>query len=233
MPTSSLERRQWLIGAAATLATPQLAHLAAAASPLIVTPGQTEGPFYPVKLPADMDADLVRVKGQAAQAVGQVTHISGRILDRQGQIVRGAMVEIWQCDAQGIYSHPGDSGHARHDAAFQGYGRAQVDAAGRYAFRTLRPAPTPAARRISTSRCMHRGKAASPPRCTSPASASTPATALSTASATARPATRSSSPLPKPTTSSRARSGHVRHRAGRLIAIGAGLSPTSRMRYTA
>jgi len=143
MPTRSLERRQWLIGAAATLATPQLAGLATAASPLIVTPGQTEGPFYPVKLPADMDADLVRVKGQATEAVGQVTHISGRILGKQGEIVRGAMVEIWQCDAHGIYNHPGDSGHKRHDAAFQGYGRVQVDAAGRYAFRTIRPVAYP------------------------------------------------------------------------------------------
>ena len=143
MPTRPLERRQWLIGAAATLATPQLAGLATAASPLIVTPGQTEGPFYPVKLPADMDADLVRVKGQATQAVGQVTHISGRILGKQGEIVRGAMVEIWQCDAHGIYDHPGDDGQKRRDVAFQGYGRTQVDASGGYAFRTIRPVAYP------------------------------------------------------------------------------------------
>ena len=143
MSTGYLERRQWLIGAAAALATPQLAGLAAAAAPLIVTPGQTEGPFYPVKLPADMDADLVRVKGQAAQAVGQVTHILGRVLDPRGEIVRGAMVEIWQCDARGNYNHPGDSGYKRHDAAFQGYGRTQVDADGRYAFRTIRPVAYP------------------------------------------------------------------------------------------
>ena len=108
-----------------------------------VTPGQTVGPFYPVKLPADMDADLVRVQGQATPAVGQVTHISGRILDRRGEIVRGAMVEIWQCDARGIYNHPGDSGHKRHDAAFQGYGRVEVNASGRYAFRTIRPVAYP------------------------------------------------------------------------------------------
>ena len=92
MSTGYLERRQWLIGAAAALATPQLASLAAAAAQLIVTPGQTEGPFYPVKFPGDMDADLVRVKGQATQAVGQVTHILGRVLDPRGEIVRGAMV---------------------------------------------------------------------------------------------------------------------------------------------
>ena len=90
MPTRPLERRQWLIGAAATLATPQLAGLATAASPLLVTPGQTEGPFYPVKLPADMDADLVRVKGQATQAVGQVTHISGRIAGFRSMLQNGS-----------------------------------------------------------------------------------------------------------------------------------------------
>src|SRR5688572_14161536 len=105
----SLARRQWLIGAAAALAAPRLVTAAGAANPLVVTPGQTEGPFYPVKFPADMDADLVRVSGQAAQAAGRIAHISGRILDRRGEIVRGASVEIWQCDAHGIYDHPGDS----------------------------------------------------------------------------------------------------------------------------
>src|SRR5262245_49235254 len=141
MPTRS--RRHWLIGAAAALATPRLITAAGAATPLVVTPGQTEGPFYPVAFPADMDADLVRVKGQAAQALGQVTHISGRILDRRGGVVKGASVEIWQCDAHGIYDHPGDSGRRRRDAAFQGYGRTHVDSDGRYAFRTIRPVAYP------------------------------------------------------------------------------------------
>ena len=140
MSKSHIKRRDVLAGVGAVLIARPASALAAS-PPLIVTPGQTEGPFYPVSLPADIDADLVRVQGQKAQAVGQVTHVSGRILNRHGEIVRGAMVEIWQCDAHGIYNHPGDSGHKRHDAAFQGYGRVQVDAAGRYAFRTIRPAP--------------------------------------------------------------------------------------------
>jgi protocatechuate 3,4-dioxygenase, beta subunit len=142
MSIHALARRQWLIGAAAAMAAPRLVTPAAAAG-RIVTPGQTEGPFYPVAFPADMDADLVRVKGQAAQAVGQVTHISGRVLDQRGDIVKGAAVEIWQCDARGIYDHPDDSGRRRRDAAFQGYGRTQVDADGRYAFRTIRPVAYP------------------------------------------------------------------------------------------
>jgi protocatechuate 3,4-dioxygenase, beta subunit len=140
MPLVDLKRRNLIIGAGAALI---LTPLSARAADLVVTPGQTEGPFYPVSFPADMDADLVRVKGQAAQAVGQVTHISGRVLDKRGEIVRGAMVEIWQCDARGVYNHPRAPDYKRHDAAFQGYGRAEVDADGRYTFRTIRPVAYP------------------------------------------------------------------------------------------
>ena len=143
MPSIRIKRRDLLVGATSAIAAQSLAPLALAASPIVVTPGQTEGPFYPLTFPADMDADLVRVQGRATQAIGQVTHVLGRILDKRGEIVRGAMVEIWQCDAQGIYNHPGDSGQPRRDAAFQGYGRVEVDAGGRYAFRTIRPVAYP------------------------------------------------------------------------------------------
>jgi protocatechuate 3,4-dioxygenase beta subunit len=142
MPLAPLRRRDLLIGAAA-FTVPALPPLASASSDLVVTPGQTEGPFYPVKLPADMDVDLVRVQGQAARAVGHVTHVLGRVLDRRGGIIEGAMLEIWQCDANGVYNHPGDDGGKRRDAAFQGYGRTTVDGQGRYAFRTIRPVAYP------------------------------------------------------------------------------------------
>jgi protocatechuate 3,4-dioxygenase, beta subunit len=143
VPAILVPRRALLVGASSALAAQALAPLTEAAAPPVVTPGQTEGPFYPLTLPADMDSDLVRVQGQAAQAIGTVTHVSGRVLDRRGEAIRGAMVEIWQCDARGIYNHPGDSGQRRRDAAFQGYGRVEVDAGGRYAFRTIRPVAYP------------------------------------------------------------------------------------------
>lgn len=113
------------------------------AANLVLTPGQTEGPFYPTSFPADVDNDLVLVRGAATRALGTVAHIHGRILDRAGRPVSGATVEIWQCDAQGRYRHPRAPDHERFDGGFQGYGRTSVDKDGAYRFRTIRPVPYP------------------------------------------------------------------------------------------
>src|SRR5436305_12095681 len=89
----------------------------------IKTPRQTEGPFYPDKLPLDTDNDLLIVNESITPAVGEVTHLTGRILDAKGEPVRNALVEIWQCDNTGTYLHTGDSGHKKRDTNFQGFGR--------------------------------------------------------------------------------------------------------------
>jgi protocatechuate 3,4-dioxygenase beta subunit len=132
-------RRGLLLGTGAGLVAAQRAF----AATLAATPQQTEGPFYPVNFPADRDNDLVQVRGQAAQAMGTVLHLEGRVLDASGRIVSGALIEIWQCDAQGIYDHPRQPGRERRDSAFQGYGRVLVDVEGRYSFRTLKPVAYP------------------------------------------------------------------------------------------
>jgi len=133
-------RRQVLaagLSAAALLAaTPALAALKP-------TPRQTRGPFYPESIPLDHDNDLVRVKGRAAQAMGEITHLSGRVLDTDGKPVPGARVEIWQCDVNGIYQHSGDRRVGRVDGNFQGYGRTVAAADGGYRFRTIKPVPYP------------------------------------------------------------------------------------------
>ena len=80
------------------------------------------------------------------QAAGQVILLFGRVLDRAGQPVPGAAVEIWHTDSQGIYNHPGDRNTARRDRRFQFYGTAVTDADGLYVFRTIEPgyyAPRP------------------------------------------------------------------------------------------
>lgn len=133
----SINRRGLLIGSAASLAAPAwLTPALAQPAGRTPTPSQTEGPFYPVSLPADSDADLLR-NGQARYGAGQPAWVDGTVVDLAGVPVQGAVVEIWQCDAAGHYHHPGDGGRA--DPAFQGFGRVVVDRDGRYRFRTIRP----------------------------------------------------------------------------------------------
>lgn len=109
---------------------------AQAPAPLRATPAQTEGPFYPVRLPADADADLLR-NGSLRYGRGEPAWVDGVVSDLQGKPLAGAQVEIWQCDEAGHYHHPGDGGRA--DPAFQGFGRVTVGSDGRYRFRTIRP----------------------------------------------------------------------------------------------
>lgn len=145
VPTPELGRRPLLVGGLATAGVLLLpTGLAAQGARLVPTPAQTEGPFYPVALPADIDNDLVVLRGSEARAAGIVTHVSGRVLDSAGAAIPGAVVEIWQCDAHGRYLHPADTGAGRpRDLAFQGYGRTSAAADGAYRFRTIRPVAYP------------------------------------------------------------------------------------------
>ncbi len=129
-------RRSLLTGAAALVAAPWFIRNALAQESRRLTPSQTEGPFYPVELPADSDFDLL-TQGNTRYTKGQAAWLEGTVTDRAGRAVQGAVVEIWQCDQQGHYHHPGDRGA---DPAFQGFGRASVGNAGEYRFRTIRPA---------------------------------------------------------------------------------------------
>lgn len=65
------------------------------AAELVRTPLQTEGPFYPDKLPLDTDNDLIVINETLTPAVGEITYLSGRILDTRGEPLRNALVETW------------------------------------------------------------------------------------------------------------------------------------------
>jgi protocatechuate 3,4-dioxygenase beta subunit len=115
------------------------------ADELTRTPAQTEGPFYPNKLPLDTDNDLLVINDGITPAVGEITHLTGKVLDAKGNPVRNAAVEIWQCDANGVYLHTADSGpkKEKQDKNFQGFGRFVTGANGEYYFRTIKPVPYP------------------------------------------------------------------------------------------
>ncbi|MEW4567200.1 protocatechuate 3,4-dioxygenase [Tautonia sp. JC769] len=113
------------------------------AEELVRTPPQTEGPFYPNQLPLDTDNDLLIINDEITPAVGEVTHLSGRILDASGSPVRNALVEIWQVDHHGAYLHTGSANRSDRDANFQGFGRFLTGSDGSYYFRTIKPVPYP------------------------------------------------------------------------------------------
>ncbi|MDE2506365.1 MAG: intradiol ring-cleavage dioxygenase [Planctomycetota bacterium] len=131
-----------------TLGAAAFLNRGAFADELSKTPAQTEGPFYPDKLPLETDNDLLIVNDAITPAVGKVTHLGGRILDANGEPIRNALVEIWQCDNTGVYIHTRDSGRKPRDTNFQGYGRFLTGSSGEYYFRTIKPVQYP-------GRCPH------------------------------------------------------------------------------
>jgi protocatechuate 3,4-dioxygenase beta subunit len=137
----SHDRRQFLRNV--TLGATFFAVPGAFAEALLQTPRQTEGPFYPDHLPLDTDNDLLVINEGITPAVGEVTYVSGRILDSKGQPIRNAVVEIWQCDANGAYLHSKTGNLEKKDKNFQGFGRFVTGSSGEYLFRTIKPVPYP------------------------------------------------------------------------------------------
>lgn len=103
------------------------------------TPSQTAGPFVHIgTLPAlaglksEHPADLNILA--SAGTIGQRIRIEGLIHDGAGALVKDAMLEIWQADANGRYG----------SNDFTGWGRAATDfATGQYWFETVKPGATP------------------------------------------------------------------------------------------
>ena len=139
---SRLNRRE-LLGAGIALPLGALAAPGAVAEGCGPTPRQTSGPFYPLYDQVDKDLDLTRMTGHDAAAAGEVILVRGRVVDADCRPVEGVLVDLWQADSNGRYSHPADPNPARRDPNFQGWGQVVTDAEGRYAFRTIKPAAYP------------------------------------------------------------------------------------------
>jgi protocatechuate 3,4-dioxygenase beta subunit len=116
----------------------------AATTPLRRTPSQTLGPFYPLEKPTESDADLTRLAGHAARAEGKLIYVDGRIVNTAGEPLAGVVIEVWQANTHGRYSHPNDDNPAPLDPNFQGFARLVTDAQGRYRIKTIKPSGYPA-----------------------------------------------------------------------------------------
>jgi protocatechuate 3,4-dioxygenase beta subunit len=145
-PTFGWNRRAFLSSVA--LGTAAFTVRGAFAEELFRTPRQTEGPFYPNKLPLDTDNDLIIINDSITPAVGEITHLSGRVLDVKGEPIRNALVEIWQVDSKGAYLHTDTANRDKRDVNFQGFGRFLTGSTGEYYFRTVKPVQYP-------GRCPH------------------------------------------------------------------------------
>ncbi|MEO9904503.1 protocatechuate 3,4-dioxygenase [Nisaea sp.] len=142
MNASQSNRRGVLAGLIALIGSAVFPRPALSAA---LTARATEGPFYPTPRLRlnDVDNDLVKVLGLVQQAGGEIITLHGHVTDTDGTPLSGHRVEIWQCDINGKYLHPGDDRDVAYDRGFQGFGHDVTDADGRYTFRTIKPSKYP------------------------------------------------------------------------------------------
>jgi protocatechuate 3,4-dioxygenase beta subunit len=114
------------------------------ASPLYRIPDEARDLYTPCP-PGSMvrpdEHDLTRIAAGRPVADGEVIAITGRILDEDRRPVRRTLVEVWNANTYGRYSHVGDAGgpDAPLDPHFYGFGRLVTDDEGRYRVRTIKP----------------------------------------------------------------------------------------------
>jgi len=136
--SSGVSRRNFVTGLTAGGLALTAGSAARAACGLTAT--QIDGPFYPISVDADYDVDMTRVAGGSGRAEGEIIEVTGQIRDAACNPVPGCVLEIWQANMHGRYSHPGDSASDRpFDPNFQYYARITADKEGRYRFTTIKP----------------------------------------------------------------------------------------------
>jgi protocatechuate 3,4-dioxygenase, alpha subunit len=117
---------------------------------LTETASQTAGPYLHIGMvPQSAGIDARRderwqvLAGKGAQ--GERIRLEGMIFDGTGSVVRDALVEIWQADANGRYDHPEDRREGKPvDPAFRGFGRVAADfETGLWWFETVKPGRVP------------------------------------------------------------------------------------------
>lgn len=139
MTKQILMSRRALVGAGLASAGLVVATGARAVQGRPLTAESPMGPFFPMDVPSDSDADLTMVKGHSKRASGQVIEITGRVLDQKGNPISGARLDLWQANAKGRYAHPADPAVMPLDPDFQGFASIVSDATGEWRIVTIKP----------------------------------------------------------------------------------------------
>lgn len=118
--------------------------LRAPSKPLVLLPhrlSEVTGPVLGEDRVGELDHDLTRQHAEEPQ--GQRIIVHGRVLDGDGRPVPHTLVEVWQTNAGGRYSHDGDQHPTPLDPNFTGVGRTITDSDGKYEFITIQPGAYP------------------------------------------------------------------------------------------
>jgi protocatechuate 3,4-dioxygenase, alpha subunit len=112
------------------------------------TPSQTAGPYVHIGLiPHQAGFDIFEKNFSnvlvTPETKGQRIRIEGRIFDGMNAPAKDVLVEIWQANAAGRYSHSADRQSGKSiDPSFRGWGRTGTDfETGLYSFQTIKPGP--------------------------------------------------------------------------------------------
>src|SRR5204862_5210517 len=112
---------------------------AAFAQGLKPTPAEILGPFYPVIKTVEQGADLTVVPGKPGRAAGQIIHVMGRVLNVQGDPIKGARVELCQATTPARYPHPSNKNPPPPNPNSEGFAAQNPDPEGRHRFKTIKP----------------------------------------------------------------------------------------------
>ena len=111
--------------------------------PLSQSLSEHTGPVYGEGSIQTLDNDLTRNTVKTGEPIGERIIVAGRVLDDTGRPVPNALIEVWQANAAGRYSHQNDQHNAPLDPNFTGAGRCLTDKNGEYCFTSIRPGAYP------------------------------------------------------------------------------------------
>jgi protocatechuate 3,4-dioxygenase alpha subunit len=100
------------------------------------TASQTVGPYFHIGLSPVSDLSFAGLSGERIV-------LTGKVLDGDGKPVNDAMIEIWQANTYGRYSHPEDRQDRQLQSGFRGFGRLATDSQGAFRFVSIKPGQVP------------------------------------------------------------------------------------------